>query len=117
MTSLKRLQFIFTKSAIQSLLSFLGVSNFEAKSESSFTNCYKRLVTTDLIASCIHDTIRDDELVTARAISTSPNPPSDNPVKNIPLSYQGALAVYSAAEHESQSREPVFDFGDDDLYA
>ncbi len=81
MSLLERLQIILTESPTRSLLSFLAVLNFEPKSELSATVLYKHFLITSLIGSRILDTIRDDELVTARAVS---NPPIDNPAENVP---------------------------------
>jgi len=83
MILLERLQITLKESPARSLLSFLEVLNFEPKSESSVTVFYKHFLITSPIGSRILDTIRDDELVTARAVS---NPPIDNrdPAENVP---------------------------------
>ena len=52
---------------------------------------HERFLTTSHIASRILDTICEGELVTAREVSISPNPPIDNPVFNIPRSKQAHL--------------------------
>ena len=79
---LRRLLRISTESQMSLPWSFLAVSNFDVKSELSLNVPLLILDCAQPVESRILDTIFDDELVTARAISTSIKPPVDTPAKN-----------------------------------